>query len=99
MSKRSSWRGLHELADARTKGREIERLLEDLHKQHRTLSAKDIREHAEKLLANLDETKAGLETLFSGILDDLEAHRKKLEAKAEFLKRHYAKGRPWLASE
>jgi hypothetical protein len=94
MSKRSSWRGLHELADARTQAGEIERLLEGLLKEHRSLSAKEIKEYAGRLLSNLSDTQSQIESLFSAVVDDLESHRKKLLAEAEFLKRHYRKGRP-----
>ena len=91
MSSRSSWRGLHELADAKTKANEIESLLEALHKEHRTLSAGDIKAHLEKLLEDLSETRQQLEELFGQIENDLKDHKNHLTAEADFLKRHYSR--------
>lgn len=94
MSRRATWRGLNELVDAKAQAKEMVRTLEALHKEHRGFGAKDIKGHAGRLVADVDEAAARLQEKFRQIMEDLEGHKARIEAMAEFLARHYALTKP-----
>jgi len=89
MSKRASWRGLHELADAKERAKEVELAIENLLKEHKGFSKNEIKNHSDRFCEELEDLIAEIKEKQNEILQDLEEHRKKLLAKERFLRRHY----------
>lgn len=77
-----------ELYDAKKKSAETSNIIEKLLKEHNSLSKKEIAQHKDKLLADIDESIAAIDGLHKEMLAEMKNHRKQLEAKSEFLKRH-----------
>jgi len=94
MSKKSSWRGLNELVDAKERAKEIMRALESLHKEHRAFDSKDIKKHSDRLSNDVDETNVLLQEKFRQIMEDLEGHKQRIAAMRDFLERHYELKKP-----
>ncbi len=80
-----AWAELHE---ARKKSMEITNAIERLLKEHSSLYKKEIAAHAEKLLRETDETMESIEEEYRQLAEGMKAHRKTLDAKSRFLKRH-----------
>lgn len=74
---------------AKEKAQEIALILEKLHKEHRTVQRYDLKYHSEKLAAETDDALMQLEQIHKDILKNLEAHRKKIMSRNDFLRRHY----------
>jgi len=80
------WPMLHEARDnAKNILNEIEKLL----KNNNSLTKKEIAQHKEILLENLDESMKTISEQIQELENSLKKHRKYLEAKSLFLKRHY----------
>jgi gas vesicle protein len=94
MSKKSSWRGLNELVDAKEAAKEMLRAIESLHKEHRTFDAKTIKKYSDRLSNDVDETSARLQEKFRQIVEDLESHKQRIAAMRNFLERHYELKKP-----
>ena len=89
MSKKVIWRGLNELVDAKEKAKEVELKIENLLKEQRTLDGRDIKNHIDKLVSEIEETTMDIKESQKEILKNLEEHKKKLISKERFLRRHY----------
>ena len=89
MPKQVSWRGLHELANAKEKAKEVELAIENLLKEHKGFSKNDIKNHSDRFSEELEDLIAEIKEKQKDIIVALEDHRKKLLAKERFLRRHY----------
>jgi hypothetical protein len=77
-----------ELAEARKKSINISREIEHLFKEQRSLMKRDIAAHKEKLITETDDSISLIERECKEILKSLKMHRKSVEAKSNFLRRH-----------
>lgn len=79
------WPGLYKTREnARNISMEIEKLL----RNHNSLRKKEIANYKEQLLAETEEAIATISGQIRELSRNMESHRKQLEAKAVFLKRH-----------
>jgi ElaB/YqjD/DUF883 family membrane-anchored ribosome-binding protein len=80
------WPSLHEAKEnIKTILDEIEKLL----KNHNSLTKKELAKQKELLLEEFDETMKIIDEQINELKKNLKNHRKYLEAKSVFLKRHY----------
>ncbi len=81
-----------ELRKAKDTARQISLALENLTKEHNTLTKKEIAMHSGKLSEATSDTLAAIEESCTEMLESLRLHKKQLEAKSRFLKRHNENG-------
>lgn len=77
-----------ELSEAKKNSVNISREIEKLFKEQNSLLKKEIASHKEKLLTETDEAVSLIEEEYRELIKNLRNHRKALEAKSNFLRRH-----------
>ena len=77
-----------ELGETKKNSKNIANEIERLFKEQESLLKKDIASHKEKLLAETDESISLIEYECKELINNLKNHRKALEAKSNFLRRH-----------
>lgn len=77
-----------ELGEAIKNSKKIADEIERLFKEQNSLLKKDMATHKEKLLAETDESISLIEEEYRELSKNLKNHRKALEAKSNFLRRH-----------
>ena len=78
-----------ELYEAKKKAHEIANEIDKLLKEHNSLMKNEISQHSEKLLNETDDITELIKEKTKKLEKSLNNHRKQLEAKSRFLKRHY----------
>lgn len=81
----------HDLMKAKKNMRSISHELETLSREHDNLYRRDLERHREKLLEQCSESIIKIEQEYSEMMKNIISHRKSLETKAIFLRRHHDK--------
>lgn len=84
-----SWPGLRK---AKNMAREISLTLENLEKEHNSLTKKEIALHSGNLSETTSDALTAIEVSCAEMLENLKSHKSQLEAKSRFLKRHNENG-------
>ena len=77
-----------ELNKAKKNSRNIVNEVEKLFKEQNSVMKREVVSHKEKLLTETDESTSLIEDEYKELIKNLKNHRKALEAKAKFLRRH-----------
>jgi hypothetical protein len=77
-----------DLGEAKKNSINISREIEKMLREQNSLMKKDIAAHKEKLLEETDEAISKVDEEYKALVRNLKNHRKTVESKANFLKRH-----------
>ena len=77
-----------ELSEAKKNSRSIVNEIEKLFKEQNSVMKKEISSHKEKLITEIDDSISVIEEEYKKLINNLKCHRKALEAKSKFLRRH-----------
>ena len=77
-----------ELQSARDRANEISKKIERLLKEQSSLSKSEIAKYPDKLILDIEESLAEIEIEYRELIKNVEKHRKVLNAKSRFLRRH-----------
>ncbi len=78
-----------ELLKARKNAGEIQDEVERLLREHRALSKKEISKQRDTMMAEIDAAISRIDEAAGELKENMRSHRKYVEAKQRFLKRHY----------
>ena len=77
-----------ELQEARNRANEISKKVERLLKEQSSLMKTEIAKHSDNLIIDVNDSLVEIEKEYREMIKDIERHRKALQTKSRFLKRH-----------